>query len=66
MAEPIPRDFAQLTDEAKKHFDAMGKEIEQVEADMDALEQLGLDTTQLREKVAWAKNAREVILKRLS
>ena len=62
--EPAP--LAELTAEAKKHIADMKGEIESAEADLDALEEIGLDVSVLREKAKWAKHAREVILKRMT
>ena len=58
--------LATLTNEAKKHIDEMGAELDRATGDLDALDELGIDTTRLRHQVDWGKKAREVILKRLT
>ena len=60
-ADPL----VQLTAEARDNIDKMKASLEKADGDMDALEELGIDVSRLREKVAWGKKAREVILKRL-
>ena len=55
-----------LTADAKKEIDKLGKDIERSEGDMSALEELGLDVSRLRDKINWAKKAREIILKRMT
>ncbi|GAI86253.1 unnamed protein product, partial [marine sediment metagenome] len=56
--------LVELTEDARKHIDAMKGEIEEAEKNLDAMVELGLDVSVLREKVEWAKKAREIILKR--
>ncbi|MBA7471390.1 hypothetical protein ES707_06696 [subsurface metagenome] len=58
--------LAELTAETKKNIDEMKAELERADGDLDALEELGLDVSRLRERVAWGKHARDVILKRLT
>lgn len=60
------RPLAELTEESRRHIEEMGAELKRAEADLEALEELGLDVSRLRERVAWGKKARDVILKRLS
>ena len=60
-----PDPLVQLTAEARENIDKMKASLEKADGDMDALEELGIDVSRLREKVAWGKKAREVILKRL-
>lgn len=57
--------LATLTDEAMVHIDEMKAELERADKDLDALEELGLDVSRLRERVNWGKKARDVILNRL-
>ena len=51
-----------LTDEARSHLEGIKGEIEASEKNLAALEELGLDVSRLKEKIAWAKKAREIIL----
>jgi len=55
-----------LTADAKKEIDKLGADIERAKGDMEALKELGLDVSRLEEKIAWAKKAREVVLKRMT
>ena len=55
-----------LTADAKKEIDKLGKDIERSEGDMLALEELGLDVSRLRDKIEWARKAREIVLKRMT
>jgi len=61
-ADPL----VELTAEAREHLDAMQAEIEASERNLAGLEELGMDVSRLREKIAWAKKAREVILKTMT
>lgn len=58
--------LAELTAEARKNVEEMGAELERAEKDVAALDELGLETSRLKERIAWAKHAREVILKRMT
>jgi len=55
-----------LTADAKKEIDKLGKDIERSEDDLKALEELGLDVSRLRDKINWARKAREIVLKRMT
>ena len=55
-----------LTADAKIEIEKLGKDLERSEADMSALEELGLDVSRLRDKIEWAKKAREIVLKRMT
>jgi hypothetical protein len=61
-SEPL----AELTDKTRKILEDIGDELARAEEDMAALEELGLDTSRLREKIEWGKKARKVILDRYS
>ena len=56
--------LADLRKEAVDHLDAIKGELDEATKDLDALEEIGIDTSRLREKVAWGYKARDVILKR--
>jgi len=62
--EPDP--LATLTAEARKHIENLSAEIERVRGDLDAMEELGLDTSRLRERVDWAEKAQKTILERFT
>ena len=55
-----------LTADAKIEIEKLGKDLERSEADMSVLEELGLDVSRLRDKIEWAKKAREIVLKRMT
>lgn len=65
MAEEA-KPLAELTAEARAHIEATKAEMDEADKDLDALEELGLDVSKLREKIAWGRKAREVILKRMT
>jgi hypothetical protein len=60
-----PSPLIELTKEAKDHLEKIGAEIETSMSNLKALEKTGMDVSRLREKIEWAKNARETILKEL-
>lgn len=59
-AEP----FASLEPETRKHIEALEGELIRARGDLDAMDELGVDTTGLRERVDWAEKARKIILER--
>ncbi len=56
-----PLDF--LTEEAIDSIDKLGGELEKGDALMDMLEEMGLDTSVLRERMEWSKKMRNIVLK---
>jgi len=54
-----------LTDEARIHIDAMGKELEQARSNAAAMKELGLNTDRIDELIEWSEKAREIVLKQL-
>lgn len=63
---PEPDPLITLTDEARKHIEGLDTELTRVEGDLEAMEELGLDTSRLKERVEWARKARKIILERLT
>jgi len=55
--------LASLTEDTMKHMDAIKGELDEAKKGLDALEELGIDTSRLREKINWGYKARDVILK---
>lgn len=55
--------LARLTEDTMEHIDGIKAELDQAAMDLDSLEELGIDTSRLREKINWGYKAREVILK---
>jgi len=56
--------FGALRDETITHLDTIKGELDEAAKDLDALEEIGMDVSRLRERVDWGYKAREVILKR--
>ena len=63
MPAPKTDPLVTLTQEALDHLDGIKAEIDESEKNLAALEELGIDVSRLREKITWAKKAREVILR---
>ena len=65
VASPITDNepLASMTEDTLKHIDAIKAELDKASKDLEGLEELGLDTSRLREKIQWGYKAREVILK---
>lgn len=66
VTKPLPVDepLASLTEDTLKHIEEIKAELDRARGDLDALEELGLDTSRLREKIDWGYKARQVILDR--
>lgn len=61
-----PRDSAfSLTKEAKQRLEQMKKDVAESEQRLQDLEDLGLDTSRLREQIEWSKKAIDKLTKRL-
>ena len=58
--------LASLTAEARENLEKVKDEIELSKRNLAALEELGIDVSRLREKIAWAEKAREVTLKTMT
>jgi hypothetical protein len=63
---PEARPFAELTEEAIRHLEDIGAELDTAQGDLEALEKIGLDTSRLKERIAWGKHARSVLLERFA
>lgn len=57
--------LVELTKEALKQIDGMKVDIDAVDSNLNAFEKLGIDVSKMRERTAWAKKAREIILKEI-
>jgi len=66
MAASKTEPLASLTAEARENLDKVKGEIEASEKNLAALKELGIDVSRLEEKIAWAKQARDVILKTMT
>jgi len=58
-----PEPLASLTEDTLQHMDGIKGELDQASKDLESLEELGIDTSRLREKIQWGYKARETILK---
>ena len=56
--------LAGLRSETIAHLDKIKGELDEAVKDLDALEEIGMDVSRLRERVNWGYKAREIILKR--
>ena len=45
-------------------LDAIGKELDVAQGDIEALEKIGMDVSRLKERLDWGRKAREIILER--
>ena len=63
--EPEDRPFAELTEETKRHLEGMESELDEAEKDIEAIAELGVDVSRLKERTAWGRHAVDVIKKRL-
>ena len=52
-----------LSEEALKHLEAMKDEFDKADSTLDMLEEIGQDVSVSREKIAWGRKAREVLLR---
>ena len=55
--------FADLNADTLKQLDDLGKHIDTSLAQLDALEEIGVDQSRLREKLEWGRKVREILLK---
>jgi len=62
-----PADQGPLHDlraETLASLEAIGKELDIAEGDIDAMERTGMDVSRLRERLEWGRKARSIILER--
>jgi len=64
--QPEDNPLAAITEESQRHIEEMGAEMDRASDDLDAIEGLGLDVSRLRERLDWAKRARDTVLKRIT
>jgi len=55
-----------LTEDQKKRLDSAGADIEGAERAIEVLDKLGVDASDLKDKLNWAKTTRETLLKEFS
>jgi hypothetical protein len=58
--------LSKLTTDAKKNLDDMKAQLDAAEVDLNDLDELGFDTTRLRERLDWGRKAHSVLSKRTS
>ena len=65
VTPPLPDEpLATLKEDTLEHLESVKAELDRAAADLDALEEIGIDTSRLREKINWGYKARSVILDR--
>lgn len=60
------RPVVRLTPEMKVDLEKADDDLKDAERSIQAVESLGLDVTDLKDKIAWARKARETLLKEFS
>jgi len=64
MAEKrLPRTVVKLSPEHKDKMIRAKEDIERTEHAVSVLKELGMDTKELEEKMAWVKKTREILLR---
>lgn len=58
--------LAELTEEARKSIEGMDAELTRALENIDALKEIGIDASLLKDKILWARKAREIILKQFT
>lgn len=59
---PNGRGALKLPAETEERLKNMGETIEEARAKIRAIEKVGIDTTELHNKLDWAENTRDVLL----
>lgn len=62
MTEPKIDTLLKLTPEVTQKFKDMQPKFEQAENTLAALDKIGLDTKELRDKLKWAKDVQKILL----
>ena len=62
-AKKIPRAVVKLSPEHKDRMIRAKEDIEGAEHGISVLKELGMDVTELEEKMAWVKKTREILLR---
>lgn len=60
---PAVDPFAGLTEEARKHIEGIDTELDKAERGIEAMEEIGMDVSRDRERLAWGRKTRDVVLK---
>lgn len=63
MAERIPRPVIKLTTEMKTRLEGTTPDIERAQHAIDVLKKIGMDTTELEDKLRWAKETKDILLR---
>jgi len=63
MVEKKVDPIVTLTDEMKKRLMAEENDIARAEKSIKAMEEIGMDMTELKEKLEWSKTVRAMLLK---
>lgn len=63
MAEKIPRPAIKLTVEMKARLAGTEPDIERAQHAIDVLKKIGMDVTELEDKLRWAAETKDILLK---
>ena len=63
MPKKIEVPLIKLTDEEKKHLEALKGDIEKGKKAIAAMKEMDMDVKTLEERIVWAEKARDVLLK---
>lgn len=63
MAEKMPRPVIKLTTEMKARLEGTTADIERAQHAIDVLKKIGMDTAELEDKLRWARETKDILLK---
>jgi len=63
MPEKKLKPVIALAPEVRKRIEDMEEDIKSSEHNVEVMEELGFDTKTIRERIAWSKKAREILLR---
>lgn len=63
MAPQIPRKAVKLPTKTKAELEAVKEDFESIKRAIGVMEELGVDVTEIKEKMDWAAKVRETLLK---
>ena len=66
MVQPKFKPIVKLTPEAKQKLTNLAEDIASADHALELMESLDMDVTQAREKLDWAKKAREMLITEFS
>jgi len=63
MAKKLETPAIKVTPEVKARLESSIEETAKIRKAMDSLKELGMDTSAIEEKLAWAEKARDILLR---